>query len=322
MSKISSNLSGLENLGSFSNNISSYPQRSSGTHNGFSSFLLVTPLENQPSLNSKGISKFDSNMKLTDSYNYNSPLKNEEEEEKQQLEASSILSYEKGYSSKLLDSLIQENNNKAKNQELSLFYCINTFNKAHSNDSNKEEIVFDLPKISKKLFTQNNNTNSPCSLLDCQSSGDLSFENDDDKKTENKENKPSNKALKFKIKYSSNSKRNSLLPKRYEKENSLKAFSFIKMKSSNSILQGMEKIKGKKLFSSEFVSDNNDDEKNIFNEMKTFREENGYCRKISCQNFGSLGFFGDSLQKPIQKKVSKKLTSCLIKDEIKEEDLN
>ena len=52
---------------------------------------------------------------------------------------------------KLFKSLINSKNNK--NKDLSLLHLINTFNKSYSNESNEKNIIIDLPKISKTLFS-------------------------------------------------------------------------------------------------------------------------------------------------------------------------
>lgn len=64
-------------------------------------------------------------------------------------------SYSQNYSNELFDSLIDKKN--AKNKELSLYYKIGTYNKSYSSESNKQEAnLFELPKISKKLFSLSN----------------------------------------------------------------------------------------------------------------------------------------------------------------------
>ena len=62
----------------------------------------------------------------------------------------SCQSYSSNYSNKLLDSLFGEEN--VKNKELSFFYLINSYNKSYSSGSQKHNI-FDLPKISEKIFS-------------------------------------------------------------------------------------------------------------------------------------------------------------------------
>ena len=62
----------------------------------------------------------------------------------------SCQSYSSNFSNKLLDSLVGEEN--VKNKELSFFYLINSYNKSYSSGSQKHNI-FDLPKISEKIFS-------------------------------------------------------------------------------------------------------------------------------------------------------------------------
>ena len=62
-------------------------------------------------------------------------------------------SYSISESNELFNSLINSKNNK--NKELSLLYLINTFGKSFSSESDeKKNIVIDLPKISKNLFSK------------------------------------------------------------------------------------------------------------------------------------------------------------------------
>ena len=69
---------------------------------------------------------------------------------------------------KLFKSFI--NSKKIKNKELSLLYLINTFNKSYSNESNKKNnIIIDLPKISKKLFSKSHIRYNSSNNLDYQS---------------------------------------------------------------------------------------------------------------------------------------------------------
>ena len=67
---------------------------------------------------------------------------------------------------KLFKSLINSKNNK--NKELSLLYLINTFNKSYSNESNEKNIIIDLPKISKKLFSNSHTRYKSSTNLDAQ----------------------------------------------------------------------------------------------------------------------------------------------------------
>jgi hypothetical protein len=67
----------------------------------------------------------------------------------------------------LFNSFINSKNNK--NKELSLLYLINTFNKSYSNESTeKNNIIIDLPKISKKLFSNSHARHKSSTTLDCQ----------------------------------------------------------------------------------------------------------------------------------------------------------
>ena len=67
----------------------------------------------------------------------------------------------------LFNSLINSKNNK--NKELSLLYLINTFNKSFSSESTeKNNIIIDLPKISKKLFSNSHARHKSSTTLDCQ----------------------------------------------------------------------------------------------------------------------------------------------------------
>lgn len=68
----------------------------------------------------------------------------------------------------LFNSLINAKNNK--NKELSLLYLINTFNKSYSSESTeKNNIIIDLPKISKKLFSNSHARHKSSTNLDGQS---------------------------------------------------------------------------------------------------------------------------------------------------------
>lgn len=67
----------------------------------------------------------------------------------------------------LFNSFINSKNNK--NKELSLLYLINTFNKSYSSESTeKNDIIIDLPKISKKLFSNSHARHKSSTTLDCQ----------------------------------------------------------------------------------------------------------------------------------------------------------
>ena len=67
----------------------------------------------------------------------------------------------------LFNSLINSKNNK--NKELSLLYLINTFNKSYSSESTeKNNIIIDLPKISKNLFSNSHARHKSSTALDCQ----------------------------------------------------------------------------------------------------------------------------------------------------------
>ena len=69
---------------------------------------------------------------------------------------------------KLFESLI--NSKKIKNKELSLLYLINTFNKSYSSESaEKNNVIVDLPKISKKLFSNSHLRHKSSTALDIQS---------------------------------------------------------------------------------------------------------------------------------------------------------
>lgn len=95
------------------------------------------------------------------------------DDDKDDLLSNMMLNY--GYNScsisgnnKLFKSLI--NSKKNKNKELSLLYLINTFNKSYSNESTeKNNIIIDLPKISKKLFSNSHLRHKSSTTLDCQS---------------------------------------------------------------------------------------------------------------------------------------------------------
>ena len=66
---------------------------------------------------------------------------------------------------KLFKSFINSKNNKEK--ELSLLCLINTFNKSYSNEStDKNNIIIDLPKISKKLFSNSHIRHKSSNNLD------------------------------------------------------------------------------------------------------------------------------------------------------------
>lgn len=95
----------------------------------------------------------------------NAPLLNIYPLERVSSSSSSILSstqsYEKEFTNKLIESLFKANA-KAKNKEVDLFCCINNFNKILSYDTTKDEVLFDLPKISKKLFTKGSKGNNVC----------------------------------------------------------------------------------------------------------------------------------------------------------------
>ena len=70
---------------------------------------------------------------------------------------------------KLFKSLI--NSKKIKNKELSLLYLINTFNKSYSSESTEKNnnLIIDLPKISKKLFSNSHLRYKSSTTLDIQS---------------------------------------------------------------------------------------------------------------------------------------------------------
>ena len=70
---------------------------------------------------------------------------------------------------KLFKSLI--NSKKIKNKELSLLYLINTFNKSYSSESTEKNnnLIIDLPKISKKLFSNSHLRHKSSTALDIQS---------------------------------------------------------------------------------------------------------------------------------------------------------
>lgn len=68
---------------------------------------------------------------------------------------------------KLFKRFINSKNNK--NNDLSLLYLINTFNKSYSNNSSKKnQIIIDFPKISKKLFPNSHERYKSSTNLDCQ----------------------------------------------------------------------------------------------------------------------------------------------------------
>ena len=68
---------------------------------------------------------------------------------------------------KLFKSFINSKNNK--NKELSLLYLINTFNKSYSNKSSeKDKLIIDFPKISKKLFSNSHIRHKSTTNINCQ----------------------------------------------------------------------------------------------------------------------------------------------------------
>jgi len=74
-------------------------------------------------------------------------------------------SYSISENNELFQSLINSKNGK--NKEFSLLYLINTFGKSFSNESNqKNNIIVDLPKISKNLFSKSQSKSFSSKNLD------------------------------------------------------------------------------------------------------------------------------------------------------------